>query len=432
MSEDNKILNADKDDAPDILIQDLPDVEETSDELVETEPECLCERCEKKVDHGEQFCRECEEEMSAYPLRKSTVIGVIATFLVCVFSVLLLGVNLLIVNPVLNGDICFDSGDLKGCYAHYNEAYSYSQSLQRSIFGDSSLSYFSVGTKTLCKQIIALEKLNGTVEAGQVIDQFFPISVPKELRPIKKEFDAIGGFVNGVNDALTAYTESLQEGESADYTRAVKILEDTINAHPEAPEYMKQYYRFSLAFSLNKDTSVACSYLDTLVSTAPDELWLYASEGISAYKNDSQYGKALSLCNKLLKIVPSDTSVVAYTMSVMRLLEKYDEAMTVYNSVVAVAGTTPELERQKAIILLLQGDSQSAQTVLSDSFSTQGATLQHLATLVICAFKNNDTETFEKYKQILDGYAVFDQVEAFIAGTVTEKEIFLSGGGEIQ
>ena len=430
MSEDNKSLQPDEVDAPDILIQDLPDVEEDSVEILPEEPDNLCERCEGKIGKDERFCDDCIKEMSAYPIRKSVGIGVIATFLVCVFSVFLLGVNLLIVNPVLNGDICLSEGDIEGCYTQYNDAYSYALSMQKSLFGESSLSFFSVGTKTLCKQIVAVEKLNGAVEAGQFIDQFFPVSVPKELRAIKAEYDGIGGLVNGVNDAMSEYYESIKEGE-ADYDSAKKVLESTIEKHPEAPGYMKMYYRFSLAFSMSEDTSLPCVYLDKLIAMAPDELWLYASEGITAYKNASRYGDALSLCNKLLKISPSDPSVVAYTMSVMRLLGKYDEAMTVYNSFISVAQTTPEMERQKAVVLLLQGDSVSAQTVLSDSFSTQGATLQHLATLVICAYKNNDTVTFEKYKQILDGYAVFEQVEAFISGDITVEEIFLSGGGEI-
>ena len=105
--------------------------------------------------------------------------------------------------------------------------------------------------------------------------------------------------------------------------------------------------------------------------------------------------------------------------------------MAVYQSAVNSNTVSPELERQKAIVLMLQGDTQTAEDVLLSSFSTEGATLQHLATLVICAFQNENTDVFEEYKKLLDGYVTFEQVELFIKGEITAEDIFLKDGGEI-
>lgn len=430
MSEDNKSLNYNQDDAPDILIQDLEDVEEEKASEAFLEETHLCTRCDTPINDDEQYCEDCKKTMSAYPIRKSTGVFVFLTFLVCIFSVLLLGINSLIANPVLNGDICLSEGDIEGCYRHYAEAYSLSQSLQKNIFANSSLSFFSVGSKTLAKQIIALEKLNGTVEAGNIIGQFFPVSVPNELKAIKAEYDAIGNFVTAAQAALSEYSESLN-GKEAEYGEMSDILEDIIANSPDTPEYMTEYYRFSLAYSMSGDPAIACKYLDNVISIAPDELWLYASEGINAYKRAGEYTKALSICNDLLKVTPTNQSAVAYTMSVLRLLKKYDEALTVYQKAIGAVASTPELERQRAIILMLQGDTVSAEDILVSSFSTQGASLQHLATIVVCAFANESAEVFDEYKKILDGYATFEQVDAFIAGDITVEDIFLALGGEI-
>ena len=431
MSEDNKSQDYSVDEAPDILIQDLEDVtedaeaEENSEQLIN-----LCLRCESPVDDGVDYCDECQKEMTSFPIRKSVGIWVFLTFVVCVFSVLLLGVNSLVANPVLNGDVCLAKGDIEGCYSYYAQAYNLSQTLQKNLFANSKLSYFSVGSKTLAKQIIALEQLNGTVSAGEMINNFFHGNVPKNLRTIKAEYDSIEAFVGDVNTALSEYNAKL-EGEAGDYEEMKEIIEKIILSHPDTPEYITGYYRFMLAYSMADDPSVAASFLDKVIEIAPDELWLYASEGIAAYKEAGEYGKALSICNRLLKVAPTDQSAVAYTVSVLRLLGKYDEALTVYQSTVKSVVSTPELERQMAIILMLQGDTETAEETLLSSFSTQGATLEHLATLVVCAHANESAEVFEEYKKLLDGYATFEQVDAFIAGETTIEEIFLSGGGEI-
>ena len=430
MSDDNKNPSYNPDDAPDILIQDLEDVEEDAVFENETATAYLCSRCEAPVSEGEIYCEECSKTVSAYPFRKSAGICVFLTFIVCIFSVLLLGVNSLIANPVLNGDISLSEGDIESCYAYYSDAYNLSQTLQKNIFSDSSLSYFSVGSKTLAKQIIALEKLNGTVAAGDMIKQFFPVNVPRNLKGIKAEYDAIEEFVLEVQKAFADYSENLGDKE-ASYSEMSVILEGIIKNSSSAPEYMVEYYRFSLAYSMSDDPALTCGYLDTLIAVAPDELWLYASDGINAYKLAGEYTKALSVCNNLLKIAPTDTSVLAYTMSVLRLMEKYDEALSVYQSAVSTVSPSPELERQRAVILMLQGDTETAESILIDSFSTQGATLPHLATLVVCAFSNGSDDVFEEYKKLLDGYATFTQVEQFIAGEITVEDIFLTLGGEI-
>jgi len=135
LSEDNKSPEYNVDDTPDILIQDLEDVTDNDEKEEENEEQLnLCLRCESPVGVDGDYCEECRKEMSAFPIRKSAGIIVFLTFLVCVFSVLLLGVNSLVANPVLNGDVCLAEGDVEGCYSYYAQAYNLSQTLQKNIF----------------------------------------------------------------------------------------------------------------------------------------------------------------------------------------------------------------------------------------------------------------------------------------------------------
>ena len=129
----------------------------------------------------------------------------------------------------------------------------------------------------------------------------------------------------------------------------------------------------------------------------------------------------------------STTSInIAYTMAELRLLQKYDEALTVYERALALTAPSSEMERQRAIILMLQGDSKTAQDILVASYSPSTATLEHVATIAVCAHMNADTAVYREYKALLDSYVPYAQVDLFAAGEITLEDIFLSHGGEIQ
>ena len=79
-----------------------------------------------------------------------------------------------------------------------------------------------------------------------------------------------------------------------------------------------------------------------------------------------------------------------------------------------------------------EGDYDKAQQRLVDSFSPATATLEHMATIALCAFANGDDAVYMEYKMQLDSYVPYEQVDLFAAGECTLEDIFLSGGGEVK
>lgn len=416
----------------DILIQDLEDLPETGSEPNGEEKSCVCERCDAPVEHGETYCAQCTQQMHRYPFKAGTVVGAALAVLVMLFSVFVLGLNLLIARQVVQGDKALQSGDLKGCYTAYTNSYNVAQKLNDLFFPDSSGSFFSNGSATLQKQIRALYRLNGPYQAGQVIENFFGGNVPASLRDIYTEYSRISDFVQAMQESVSAYKDTLQAGDTGRYDDMVALVDDALQKYPETPAYMAEYYRFSVSYSLADDPERTCAHLDTLVQTAPDSLWLYASEGIRAYNLAGQYTKALALCNRLMQLDASAPSTIAYTMAELRLLKKYDEAINVYDRALALTEPSSEMERQRAIILMLQGDSKTAQDILVAAYSPSAATLEHVATIAVCAHINGDTAVYREYKALLDSYVPYAQVDLFAAGEITLEDIFLSNGGEIQ
>lgn len=416
----------------DILIQDLEDIPETPSTPNGDEKPCVCERCDAPVEHGETYCAQCLEQMHHYPIPAGAVIGAALTAVVMLFSVFVLGVNLLIARQVVQGDKALESGDLKGCYTAYENSYNVAKKLNELLFADSSGKYFTNGSATLQKQIRALYRLNGPYQAGLAIDSYFAGNVPRSLQDIYTEYGRIAAFVEQMQKNVSAYKDTLPAGDTGSYDDMVALVEDAWQKCPDTPDYMAEYYRFSVSYSLGDDPERTCAHLDTLVQMAPDSLWLYASEGIRAYNLAEEYEKALVLCNRLMKLDASAPSSIAYTMAELRLLQKYDEALTVYERALALTAPSSEMERQRAIILMLQGDSKTAQDILVASYSPSTATLEHVATIAVCAHMNADTAVYREYKALLDSYVPYAQVDLFAAGEITLEDIFLSHGGEIQ
>lgn len=416
---------------PDILIQDLEDIPETT-EVEEPLPEHLCKDCDAPIPDEEDYCDDCKENMKARPVTGGAVLGVVLTVFLSLAALFLFGINALIAHPVSLGNRALEEDDIKSCYAHYAESNSVAMRLNDLLFPDSNLTLFTNGTNTLIRQIIALDRLNGPYQAGQAVMNFFPLHTPKQLRSIQTTYKNLGAFVEEMQKNISEYQKSLPSGKTGDYDEMIRIVDQTAKKLPDTPDYMVEYYRFSVSYSIHTDKKRTAEHLDRLQKMAPDALWLYASEGIRAYNDAGEYKKSLVLCNRLMAKDASNPATIAYTMQVLRLLREYDKALAVYEKALTLTNPSSEMERQRAILLMLQGDTETAQKVLVASYSPQTANLEHVATIAVCAFLNEDTALYQEYKALLDSYLPFADVDALENGETTLEDIFLSDGGEIQ
>ena len=416
---------------PDILIQDLEDIP-VEPPVPEQATGPVCARCDAPVPPGETYCEDCTARMGAYPMRPlGWLVGAVG-IVVCLLSLFLLATNGLIASPVLRGDNAMQKGDLRECYAGYADSYDIAAQMNDLLFPGASVTLFTNGTRTLEKQIRAMYLLNGPYQAGKVIDSYFGAQTPRSLRDIDAQYRAIEEFVEDMQNAFSDYRSTLEAGETGDYGAMIALVDAGAKRHPQTPDYMVQYYRFSVSYSLGDDTARTCEALDTLVDMQPDALWLYASEGIRAYNLDTQYDKALRICNRLMQRDASNTASVAYTIAQLRLLKRFDDALAVYDEAVKLTDPSSEMERQRAIVLMLQGELEQAKDILIDAYSPETANLEHVATLAVCAYLCEDEATYAEYKALLDSYMPFSQVDSLTAGDITLEDIFLSGGGEIQ
>ena len=428
---ETSLPRTDEPEEPDILIQDLENIPQAAAPETD-ESGSRCVRCDKSIPEGEDFCADCLQTMRTYPIAPGAWIGAVLAVLFGLFGLFILSVNMLIARPVAQGDHALEDGDLRGCYNHYQESYNVAHRLNELLFSKSDMPFFTNGSRTLEKQIVALRKLNGPYQAGKTIESFYGAKPPKQLRATYAEYQQIAAFVNEMQTRYYEYKNTLESGETGDCDEMLALVEAAAKKLPDTPDYIVQYYRFSVCFSVSDDPARTCALLDELIDMQPDALWMYASEGIRAYNQNEEYEKALSICNALMQLDASDPATVAYTMAELRLLNKFDDALTIYERALKLTEASSEMQRQRAIILMLQGEYETAQQLLVDSYSASTATLEHVATIALCAFANGDDAVYKEYKSLLDSYMPFEQVDLFASGECTLEDIFLSGGGEVK
>ncbi len=425
---------------PDILIQGLDDVnqsgnDDSSDDDGFDSVKNYCARCECEIPEYVTLCADCEAQIKKYPFSsKSIFLFILTVFFSCI-GILGASANLPIAFKVASGDIAYYQDDIEKCYNCYNDAYKLSQALSNglSAYTPENCVLFSSGSYALVNQFRAMYKLNGPYDAGSYISQFFGSNVPKGLADMKAEYDTIVSCYNDIDKLFSEYYEGIGENGTPDLTKLTAIV-DNLGKAKNYPSYLLDYYRFTAATYASADVSVRKGYMDKVISAKPDALWLYASSAISLYKESENFDKALKICSTLLKKNPLDTSALAYSMSILRMQGDLVGAMKVYNSSAKLVEKQIELERQKAIILMLNGKYDEAEKVLIASYSDDTVTEVYANTMLICCHETGNTAKSDEINALLQKYNVSESqdVADYISGKTTVRKIFTKGTGDVK
>ncbi len=423
------------DGSTDILIQGLEDVGEHTDEA---EPEdegekFYCARCEREVPEYVTLCYDCEARIRRYPFSSNDIFLFIIVVFISLVGLVTAWANFPIVVNVIKGTNALNQSRLEKCYDYYDEAYAYANELNQQFSGmiPSGCTLFTSGNNTLVNQFVALNKLNGPYKTGQKIVEYYGDNVPPRLAGIKVEYDKIAAAYEVLNKGFEDYYNAIGENGTATYGGLMNVI-DTAVAKNDFPTYIVNYFKFLVVQETDQDINLALELMDNIITDKPDAFWLYAANAISLYKQSGDFDKALSICNEILKTDPTNAATIASSMSVLRMDKNYTGALSVYNKAMDVIETTPEIERQRAIILMLQGDYKTAESLLIKNFDESTVTKEYAETLCACALKTGNTDKFDEVCQFLAKYGVqlSESIQQLQAGKTTIEKIYLEGAGE--
>lgn len=436
VSDDAALFEADAQstEGADILIQELPDVEaygDSSDNEDDSE-KYYCARCECEVPEFVTLCAECEARIKRYPFSSNAIFLFVIALFISFAGLIIAAANFPIAVNAIKGTNALNNGDLQKCYDYYDKSYSFADELNKrfSVVLPSGFSLFSSGNKTLVNQFIAINKLNGPFKTGQYIEKYFGDNVPSKLVGIKKEYDEIAKAYEALSKGFDEYYAAV--GESGATYGGLMAVVDKIVSENDFPDYLVNYYRFLAARETGEDITVALELMDCIIAEKPGAYWLYASDAISLYKQSGDFTKALSICNEILKTDPTDSSAIAYSMSVLRMDGNYKGVLTVYEKAVKIVKTTPEIERQRAIVLMLQGKYKDAEKILVDNYDESTLTLEYAETLCACSLKTGNTKKFDEVCRLLAGYGIqlSESIQKLLSGDTTIEKIYLEGAGD--
>ena len=418
----------------DMLIQELEDVDCCGDaEESDSDAEKFhCPRCDRETADGSALCAECEAIVKKYPFSPNAIFLFIVALFISFIGLVAAAANYPIAANTAKGTLALKGGDLNKCYGFYDEAYSYAAALNKR-YSDvlpMGFSLFSSGNKTLVYQFVALNKLNGPYSAGQYIEKYFGDKIPPKLVGIKREFDEISEAYSILSRGFDDYYTAIGDAE-ATYGGLMAVVDKIVASH-DLPAYLITYYRFLAAVETDAGTDVAVELMDSVISEKPGAHWLYASDAIFLYKQSGDFVKALGICNEILKTDPTNTSAIAYSMSVLRMDGNFKGALSVYDKAMDITETTPEIERQRAIVLMLKGEYAEAETILIDNYDESTLTIQYAETLCACAVMTGNGKKYDEVRELLESYEISlsESILGLQSGTVTVEEIYLEGGGD--
>ncbi|MCL2508713.1 MAG: hypothetical protein FWF05_06010 [Oscillospiraceae bacterium] len=425
----------------DVLIQDLEDItEETPADDAEDEGEKFyCARCEQEVPEFTELCEDCERKIKRYPISFGKFILAFLLMLVSMTGALTVLVNYPIALSVFKGDVALSRKELAKCYEYYAEAYEKSAELNMlsapPSAGISPYTFFTSGNNTLARQFLAINELNGPYVSGQYLERYYEDKkVPFLLRGIKKEYDGIAAAVERMNEEYELYFQNVQTEDDVNFSDLLAILA-RIEAEGSYPGYIMEYFRMEAAKMTNADLETRLSHIEKVIEMNSDAMWLYAADAIAAYKESGDFAKALSVCQKLIKKDRTNPSAVADAMSVLRMDGKFGEAMQLYDMSMNNMEQNPAMEREFAIIMLLQGDVDGAHDRLTENYvMDENLTAKYVYALMISALLAEDDEMYGEMNMLLiqNGMMTPDKIQRLGAGSVTVQDIFMKGTGEAE
>lgn len=454
--------------------------EEIKEEIDESE---LCLACgERRKEEDSDYCRECEEAMLS---RKTPFLGWVSGLLAVVLSVFAFVLVILVSAPsiqVAKADSYAKENCWYTAYREYSEVSSVVEEIN-AILGQET-AFVQAGTGVNVKLIEAVANAYSPLEALSVAeslvgDRVSEISALKKYNSIREDYVAayealmkpIEAMTYGEADAATTYAafEAARGSEgvkdvyidyflfnaAAFYGEADEVqLKHIEAAHAAAKasgeDYSWLYYQdfADLLFALGENDR-AQEYVDALIDGDKTKFGAYELKMKIAFANGDKE-KAAEVLEEFKKY--NEGFDTAYTLEAAYLRvngetakakELLTEAFEQYESI-------PEIHRQMALVLLLEGDYDGAyeEVFLADSNAyylyaymgdSSAYTPQLNNTLYLCTYLaktlgSGETENASYFDDILGSFSEEDlsqEVKWVVSGEKTVAEVLTKGACDL-
>ncbi len=463
---------------------------EASEENIEaSEEECqntidednLCPYCgEKQKAEDSDYCAECEAAMLS---RKIPFLAWVGGLAAVVFSVFALALVFLLTAPslqVAKADAYARENRWYSAYTEYSSVSSVVEEITTILGGESP--FVQTGSNLSVRKFDALAHYTSPLEAfyyeGTSVQH-----LEGTLNPTMKDYYEI------YNDYMSSYDIVLNAldtkfGTSSPTAEEMHAAVEEIRGTEGLSDIWVDYYHLTFAYNYDESDEVALEYLKAIDENVKksdlDYSWLYYTEiadllyktedyeGAEKYldmlikKDKTNFGayelkmrilmknEGLDEAKKLLdEFIECNEGIdTAYVLEIMylRCEKEYDKAIELCTEAMEEYGSSPEINRQLALLYLLKGDYDNAYETAFTAYSNaiyiaqyyqdeSSLTTQLYNTLYLCAYLNSEsgsmnTDNAEEVSQIINDlkdYIDTESVLDIINGQKTVEQVLTEG-----
>lgn len=455
------------------------DISEETEKTVDEENLCPC--CgEKEKAEDSDYCAECEAAMLS---RKIPFLAWISGLAAVVFSVFALALVFILTAPslqVAKADAYARESRWYSAYTEYSAVPSVVDELTGILGGESP--FVQTGSNLAVKKFDALAHYTSPLEAfyyeGANVQHFEGTS----NRIMKDYYEIYNDYLSSYDIVLDALEAKF--GTSSPTTEELHAAVEEIRGTEGLDDIWVDYYHLTFAYNYNESDETALKYLKAIDESAKktdlDYSWLYYTEiadllykkgdyeGCSEYleklikKDKTNFGayelkmrillknEGLDSAKKLLdEFVEYNEDIdTAYVLEIMylRCAKEYDKAQELCAEAMEKYGSSPEINRQLALIYLLKGEYGNAYESAFTAYSNaayiaqyyqdeSSLTTQLYNTLYLCAYLESEKGTMntdnaseiaqilDDLKDVVDTQSVLD----IINGKKTPEQVLTEG-----
>ncbi len=453
--------------------------EEESEETIDEDKLCLyCGKKEKAEDSD--YCVECETELLS---RKIPFLAWISGLAAVVFSVFALALVFILTAPsiqVAKGDKYARENRWYSAYTEYSNVASVVEELKTILGGDSP--FVQTGSNLAVKKFDALAHYTSPLEAFYYEGTSVEHLEGKSNAKMKDYYEIYNNYLSSYDIVLEALDKKF--GTSSPSAEEMHAAVEELRGTEGLDDIWVDYYHLTFAYNYNESDDITLGYLKAIDEKAKktdlDYSWLYYAEIADLlYKNgdyegaDEYLGKlinndrtnfgayelkmrilmkneGLDEAKKLLDEFKkyNDGIDTAYVLEIMylRCAKEYDKAQELCTEAIEEYGSSPEINRQLALVYLLKGDYTNAYESAFAAYSNavyiaqyyqdeSSLTTQLYNTLYLCAHLESEkgsmnsnnaseiTQILDDLKEFVDSQSVLD----IINGKKTPEQILTEG-----
>ncbi len=461
--------------------------EVNSEETEEEEPEKtiaeenLCPYCGKnEKTEDSDYCEECEAAMLS---RKIPFLAWVGGLAAVVFSVFALALVFILTAPsiqVAKGDKYAKENRWYSAYTEYSNVSSVIEELKTILGGESP--FLQTGSTLAVKKFNALAQYTSPLEAFYYEGTSVGHLEGKPNRMMKNYYEIYNDYLSSYDIVLDTLEKKF--GTSSPSAEEMHAAVEELRGTEGINDIWVDYYHLTFAYNYNEPDEVALGYLEAIdenvKKTTLDYSWLYYTEIADLLYKTGDYEKSSAYLDKLIekdrtnfgayelqmRILMKNEGLdeakklldefkkynegidTAYVLEIMylRCAKEYDKAIELCTEATEEYGSSPEINRQLALVHLLKGDYANAYESAFSAYSNaiyiaqyyqdeSSLTNQLYNTLYLCAFFESEKGTMTSANasqiiQILDDlkdYVDTQSVLDIIDGKKTPEQVLTEG-----